>query len=111
MLSQHCLLIHCCGSVGLRRTVHFLLYATVIVMPLAGWIGSVAASRPPYIDGVVFDLPIASSKLLVTAAFNVHRQIAIAIIVLASIHILAAFYHHWVKKDNILRRMLPRSER
>jgi cytochrome b561 len=37
----------------------------------------------------------------------VHSWIAILIIGLVSLHIFAALYHHYIKKDNVLKRMWP----
>jgi len=91
-----------------ERVVHYLLYATVIAMPLAGWVGSVAAGRPPYIGNFKFNLPIEQSKPLVETAFFIHNNLAIFLIILFVIHVAAALYHHFIKKDDILRRMLPR---
>jgi len=91
----------------LERFVHALLYLVLIVMPLAGWIGSVAGGRPPHIGDINLWLPIEQNKALAEAAFNVHNTTAIIIIVLVSLHILAALYHHFIKRDDILRRMMP----
>ena len=89
------------------RTSHFLLYATALSMPIAGWVGSSAAGRPPHIGDVNLLLPVEKSEALVDTALNLHGTLAIIIIVLLSIHVLAALYHHLIKCDNILRRMLP----
>lgn len=91
----------------IERFVHYLLYFVIITMPLAGWIGSVAAGRPPHLGSFQITLPIQENKALSSAAFNVHGIVAVVIIVLVSLHILAALYHHFIKKDNILRRMMP----
>lgn len=94
-----------------ERTVHFLLYLTVMLMPLAGWIGSMAAGRPPHIGDINLNLPIGQDKLLSDTAFKIHGLLAITIIVLVSVHVMAALYHHVIKKDNILRRMMPECRR
>lgn len=93
-----------------ERLVHWSLYVAVIGMPLAGWIGSVAAEHPPHLGSWIIGLPIAPSKSLADNAFDVHGYLAIAIIVLVGIHVAAALYHHFVRKDDVLRRMLPCSQ-
>lgn len=90
-----------------ERMVHFMLYLFAILMPLAGWVGSVAANRPPHLGRLQFELPISQNKALSNAAFDVHGTTAIILIVLISVHVLAALYHHFIKRDNILVRMLP----
>lgn len=89
------------------RTVHYGLYIAAIGMPLAGWVGSCAAGRYPHIGQVQFILPINQNPNVVRAAFDLHSYFAIALMVLIGLHILAAFYHHFIKRDQILRRMLP----
>ncbi len=89
--------------------VHSLFYVFLILMPLSGWVMSVAAGKPPKLDGVSLSLPIAKNKPLSNTAYDLHSWLAIVIIALISLHVLAAIYHHYVKKDNIFLRMLPGS--
>jgi cytochrome b561 len=91
-----------------ERSLHFILYAGLFLMPMSGWVGSVAGGRPPHLGSIHFELPIAQSKIVSNFSFDyVHVPLAIILIVLISIHILAAFYHYFFKHDNILQRMLP----
>jgi cytochrome b561 len=87
--------------------VQLSLYAVIIAMPLVGWIGSVAASRPPYLGSWELMLPIAPNKELVHTMFELHEWFAYSLIALLCIHIGAALYHHFLRRDNILLRMLP----
>ena len=96
-------------QVFLERLVHWCLYLLLLVMPLAGWIGSVAAGHVPSIAGFAFNLPIAKNKELADLAFSTHNNVALIIIALVSLHVLAALYHHFIKKDNVLMRMWPGS--
>lgn len=90
-----------------ERVVHYVLYLLIIAMPLAGWVGSSAAGRPPHLFKIKLDLPVPQNEALVEAAFDTHYLISILIIIFISIHVLAALYHYFIKKDNILQRMLP----
>lgn len=94
-----------------ERIFHFMLYFFAILMPLAGWIGSVAEARPPHLGEFKFELPIDKNKALADAAFDIHGTTAIILIVLISLHALAALYHHFIRKDDILVRMLPHGRR
>ena len=61
---------------------------------------------PPHVGDVDIVLPITQNKSLAEFAFEmVHNKLAIVLIVLISIHILAALYHHLIKRDDVLRRM------
>lgn len=92
-----------------ERLVHWLLYAAVIAMPLAGWIGSSAAGHPPHLGDYPLLLPVPASKTLAESSFDLHNKIAIIIIVLFCVHAIAALFHHFIRKDEVLKRMLPGS--
>lgn len=88
-------------------TVHILLYVTIIIMPLSGLLMAVAGGHPPSYFGL-FTVPafLPVNKTLSNYLFNVHEITAIAIIVLVIIHTLAALKHHFINRDNVLKRML-----
>ena len=90
-----------------ERTVHYLLYAVMLIMPISGWVMA-STKRPPLLGRISLGLPVPQSKALRDVAFDFHYWVAIAIIVLVSAHVLAALYHHYVKKDDVLRRMWTR---
>ncbi len=90
-----------------ERITHFSLYAVLIAMPLSGWIGSVAAGYVPHFFSWSLTLPISQSKSLDEFSFTTHTVLAYTIIALVSLHVLAALYHHIIKKDDILLRMMP----
>jgi cytochrome b561 len=95
----------------IERLMHFLLYAGLIIMPLAGLVGAVAGGRPPHLGNFNIVLPIAQSKALAEFAFeSIHNPLAIILIILISIHILAALFHHFIKRDDVLRRMWSRAK-
>jgi cytochrome b561 len=89
------------------RLVHELLYLFIIAMPLAGWVGSSSAGKPPHIGDIALGLPIDKNKELIDTAFYMHGVFAYCIIILVCVHIGAALFHHYIRKDNTLRRMLP----
>lgn len=88
--------------------VHWLLYGLLIVVPLLGWIG-VSLYPSLTVFGLV-DLPALASpdEDLAKTVLGVHGKLAIAMALLACAHIAAALYHHVIRKDGVLRRMLPR---
>jgi cytochrome b561 len=89
------------------RVIHELLYLLIIAMPIAGWVGSSSAGKPPHIGDIAFGLPIAKNEELIDTAFTMHGLIAYGIIALVCVHVAAALFHHYIRKDNTLRRMLP----
>jgi cytochrome b561 len=89
-----------------ERFVHYSLYAALIAMPLVGWIGSVAAGRPPHLGNIILSLPIAANDALVSICFQIHKLLAFFIIALVTVHVAAALYHYFIKRDNMLQRMM-----
>lgn len=90
----------------LERSVHFLFYSILIIMPLTGWLMSVTAGHPPTLFSFTFALPVAENKIVSNYWENIHNTLAIVLIILISLHVLAAFYHYFIKKDDVLQRML-----
>ena len=90
------------------RLVHYLLYAFLFALPITGWLMSSAAGFPVVVFKI-FQLPdlIQSSESLRLVFLNIHFAIGIAMLSLILIHILAAMYHHFYKRDIILHRILP----
>ncbi len=92
----------------LAKTSHILLYILMAIMPLTGWLMSSANGFPVSVWGM-FVLPDLIDKNQDLGHFlnALHSKIAWAIIVIASVHLLGALKHHFIDKDNTLRRMLP----
>jgi cytochrome b561 len=87
---------------------HWLLYALIFALPLSGWTMSSAANYPVSWFGLV-QLPdlVGASEQLHETLEEVHETLATALLVVAGIHVLAALQHHFLRKDDVLRRMLP----
>ena len=87
---------------------HAALYTILIVMPLTGWIMSSALNLPlVYLGLVHIPSPFGVDRELGEAMRYVHQTLALLLLALVGIHILAALYHHFVLRDDVLRRMLP----
>ncbi len=90
------------------RTVQALFYLVLFIMPVSGWLMSSFGGHP-----VIFwawfntALPVAKNTHLAENLFTVHSVIAWVIIGLLVLHIGAALKHHFIEKNNVLRRMLP----
>jgi cytochrome b561 len=91
----------------LEKGMHSLLYFALILMPISGWILSTAAGKPPHLGLYRLPLPISQSKNLAHFGNSVHLFLAWVILALVTLHILAAFKHYLINKDNVLQRMIP----
>ena len=90
------------------RVVHWLLYGLLFVLPVLGWINASWRGFPAIMFGV--ELP----KLVATRApgwgwtGDVHSLLAnYLLLVLVGLHVAAALYHYFVRRDRVLQRMLP----
>lgn len=93
-----------------RIAAHFVQYALyffVILMPLCGWIMSVAADKAPYYFGLFqLSLPgIEPNKALSSLMKQAHNTIAWIIIMLIALHIAGALKHRFIDKDRVFQRM------
>ena len=88
------------------RSVHWALYIFMFFLPITGWLLSSAAGIPPSFFGL-FVLPnlIAPNEELRYLLTETHEILAYSLIAILCLHIAAALKHHFIDKDNILRRM------
>ena len=91
---------------------HGLLYLLLLVMPLSGWAMSSAANFPVTFFGwFQFPALVAENHDLHEALEDVHEALFYTLLVVAIGHIVAALYHHFILKDDVLRRMSPLGRR
>jgi cytochrome b561 len=88
---------------------HFALYALMIAIPLSGWLMSSALGFQTVWFGV---LPIPDllekNKELGDLLVVVHKGLNLLFVAVLAGHIGAALKHHFIDRDDILTRMLPR---
>jgi cytochrome b561 len=88
------------------KLMHLALYAFMIAMPLIGWLLLSASGKPIPFFGL--ELPALLDKSRETASLlkEIHETLGTAGYYLIGLHVAAAFYHHYIKHDNTLTRML-----
>jgi cytochrome b561 len=89
-------------------TVHSLIYLLLICVPMLGWLHSSAAGFPVVWFGVL-PLPdlVGKEKAIAETFKALHSGAVNALVVLIALHASAALYHHYIKRDGVLARMLP----
>jgi len=87
---------------------HFLLYALMFAVPISGWLIS-DASRVPFNAFFVISMPdfIDANRDLQKDAEDVHEILTTALMLIAAVHVIAALRHHYLLRNDVLRRMLP----
>lgn len=95
----------------LSRFIQNSFYILLILMPLSGWIMSVAKNRAPQFFNL-FTVPfpgIPQSDSLAAFMAEIHELLAWLLLCFLCVHIAGALKHHYIDKDEILKRMLPGS--
>ena len=92
----------------LARISHVLLYALIFAMPLSGWMMSSARSFPVSWFGIL-QLPdlVAPDQQLYERLNELHHLLFGVLVVVAALHVAGALKHHFIDRNDVLRRMLP----
>jgi cytochrome b561 len=83
------------------------LYLLMIGMPLLGWLLLSAKGTPIPFFGLHLVALINENKALALSIKELHETVAAAGYFLIGAHAAAALYHHYLLRDDTLRRMLP----
>jgi len=92
----------------LARISHVLLYALIFAMPLTGWMMSSAHSYSVSWFGL-FQLPdlVAPDPELSERLEALHHLLFNVLVAVAALHVAGALKHHFIDRNDVLRRMLP----
>ena len=87
---------------------HILLYVLTLAVCITGWLMLGAFSRP--VAATLFGLfPVTTittpDRPLHDLLEEIHRILSYALLALILVHVAAALRHHFIKKNDILRRM------
>ena len=101
------------------HSAHVLLYFVMIVVPLSGYFGTGGPSQlfffieiPRFADTAIFSTLVEGWMGLSWEQFEapmdfIHKQGGAYVVwVLVLAHVGAALYHHFIRKDVVLKRML-----
>ena len=94
---------------GLAETIHWLLYGSLVMVPLSGWIHHAATTgyAPiwwPFGQSLFF---VPKDPQVSELWGGVHDVLTKVLLVSVLLHIAGALKHHVIDKDATLRRMLP----
>lgn len=93
----------------LAELVHWLLYASLVIVPLSGWVHHTATTgfAPiwwPFGQGLPFIPKDDHVAHFATALHIIFERVLVVSLIL---HVLGALKHHFIDRDVTLRRMLP----
>ncbi|MGD9597114.1 MAG: cytochrome b [Steroidobacteraceae bacterium] len=89
------------------RLGHAALYLFMIGMPIAGWLILSAEGEPVPFFGLELPPLMAPDEVLGKSIEELHETVGTIGYWLVGLHAAAALLHHYVLRDDTLRRMLP----
>ncbi|RTK93102.1 MAG: cytochrome b [Rickettsiales bacterium] len=88
------------------KVTHYLQYVFMLLMPISGVLMSILSGREIPVFGI-FTVPALEKNTQLAGIFYQIHVIAIwFFIALIIFHVLAALYHHFIRKDQVLIRMI-----
>ena len=91
----------------LAKIVHTLLFLNLIAVPLSGWyLNNVRGEDLMFFSYWVLPRITDESIDSVVFALGLHTYLTQGFFLLLFLHLMGSIKHHWIDKDNTLRRML-----
>jgi cytochrome b561 len=92
---------------ALARGAHVALYGLLFAMPLSGWMMSSAKNYPvSWFNLLPLPNLVPVSESIYEFMHETHEVLATTLIIVAAAHVLGALRHHFIKRDDVLKRML-----
>ena len=88
------------------KALHWVLYVLMFAQPLSGIMMSQAAGIPVSFFGL-FEFPVFLDKNpeLAKTFLSIHGTVWIMLVIAVIGHLGAAMHHHFIKKDDVLKKM------
>ena len=86
---------------------HLMLYAFLLAMPLLGWLTLSASGQSIPFFGATLPSLIGPDKTLAEQIEKIHETLGVIGYYLIGLHVAAALFHHYLRRDGTLQRMLP----
>lgn len=89
------------------EAMHWALYAVMFALPITGIVFSQAGGRTVAFLGLALPQMIAPDPALRSVVREIHEFLGGSVYILVGLHAAGALWHHFVVKDDTLRRMKP----
>ncbi|KAF7598950.1 MAG: cytochrome B [Candidatus Dactylopiibacterium carminicum] len=89
------------------HALHWALYIVMFALPLSGVVFVQAGGREVAFFGMNLPHLVAPDPALRSFVHDAHEFLGNAVYALVGIHIVASLWHHFVLKDDTLRRIRP----
>jgi cytochrome b561 len=87
------------------RANHALLYACLLLMPIAGFTASSFSGRPIVYFGHPLPMFFARNDAIAQAFYAVHLTVSWILVAAIAVHVAAAIKHQFIDRDSLIRRM------
>jgi len=94
-------------QIRLTSLMKIYLYILMIAMPIVGWIYLSAEGEAVKLFFIPLPGIAPISETLAGIAGEAHEIVGVSGYLFIAVHALAALYHHYLVKDDTLKRMLP----
>ncbi|MNV28736.1 hypothetical protein D3C71_1199370 [compost metagenome] len=84
---------------------HILLYALMFAMPLIGWAMVSAGGYPVMAGGWQLPAIAPANAALFSWLRGAHRYLAFLLFATVLLHLAAALFHGWIRRDGVLESM------
>ena len=93
---------------AIAGATHLLIYGLLLALPLVGWARMSAHEMELSLFGLTTLPPLVQEDSdFADTLGNVHVGLAWGLLALVLAHAVAALWHHHVRRDGVLRAMLP----
>ena len=91
------------------KAAHVLMYGVLIALPLLGWaVTSAHGVSLTFFGSVPLPKILSADSELADTLTDYHVWLAWGLLGLVVAHVAAAAWHHFVRRDGVLRAMLPK---
>jgi cytochrome b561 len=91
------------------KAAHVLMYGVLIALPLLGWaVTSAHGVSLTFLGSVPLPKILSADSELADTLTDYHVWLAWGLLGLVVAHVAAAAWHHFVRRDGVLRAMLPK---
>jgi cytochrome b561 len=93
----------------LSALVHAALYTLLFVIPMLGIVTFIWHGRVFDFGLFRVNFGVRSNRAIFNPTEDIHGDLAYALFALVGLHACAALWHHFIRRDGVLRRMWPAS--
>jgi len=93
----------------IARVLFAAFYAILILLPMSGWALASIEGEPVSFFGLftVPPLPLSGGEEAEDFIEEAHEILGNLLLLLVALHVAASLKHHFINRDDVLRRMLP----